>query len=151
MIPFRLFIFGLTVNSIWIGLTIYLYRRLTAPYDLSKRQRITCFCAGIFVALIVPCAFLTRLMRHVPGQEHLAFLGFATMGCVAVLVTFIVARDLVLLAVTSLRRAFKAPAVLRPMLGIAWFYGLSTVFVTTFPDYVASVKHCNARFSLLFI
>lgn len=111
MIPFRLFIFGLTVNSIWIGLTIYLYRRLTAPYDLSKRQRIACFCAGIFVALIVPCAFLTRLMRHVPGQEHLAFLGFATMGCVAVLVTFIVARDLVLLAVTGLRRAFKAPAV----------------------------------------
>ena len=37
-----------------------------------------------------------------------------------------------------LKRAFAEPDVLRPLLGIAWFYGLSTVFVTTFPDYVAS-------------
>jgi len=38
-----------------------------------------------------------------------------------------------------LRKAFANPNVLRPLLGVAWFYGLSTVFVTTFPDYVASV------------
>jgi MFS family permease len=38
-----------------------------------------------------------------------------------------------------LRRAFDSPAVLRPMLGIAWFYGISTVIVTTLPDYVSSV------------
>lgn len=37
-----------------------------------------------------------------------------------------------------LKKAFVAPDVLRPLLGISWFYGLSTVFVTTFPDYVAS-------------
>ena len=37
-----------------------------------------------------------------------------------------------------LRKAFDNPDVLRPLLGVAWFYGLSTVFVTTFPDYVAS-------------
>lgn len=38
-----------------------------------------------------------------------------------------------------LHKAVNRPDVLRPLLGIAWFYGLSTVFVTTFPDYVASV------------
>jgi len=37
-----------------------------------------------------------------------------------------------------LKKAVAEPDVLRPLLGIAWFYGLSTVFVTTFPDYVAS-------------
>ena len=37
-----------------------------------------------------------------------------------------------------LKQAFANPDVLRPLLGVAWFYGLSTVFVTTFPDYVAS-------------
>ena len=40
--------------------------------------------------------------------------------------------------ISVLRKAFANPDVLRPLLGIAWFYGLSTVFVTTFPDYVAS-------------
>ena len=40
--------------------------------------------------------------------------------------------------ISVLRKAFVNPDVLRPLLGIAWFYGLSTVFVTTFPDYVAS-------------
>lgn len=44
-----------------------------------------------------------------------------------------------------LRKAFDAPAVLRPMLGIAWFYGLSTVFVTTFPDYIASEMRYDAN------
>ena len=37
-----------------------------------------------------------------------------------------------------LKQAFANADVLRPLLGVAWFYGLSTVFVTTFPDYVAS-------------
>lgn len=37
-----------------------------------------------------------------------------------------------------LKQAFANQDVLRPLLGVAWFYGLSTVFVTTFPDYVAS-------------
>jgi len=37
-----------------------------------------------------------------------------------------------------LKKAFANQDVLRPLLGVAWFYGLSTVFVTTFPDYVAS-------------
>ncbi|WP_298914610.1 MFS transporter [uncultured Algimonas sp.] len=40
---------------------------------------------------------------------------------------------------TILKTAFSNPDVLRPLLGVSWFYGLSTVFVTTFPDYVASV------------
>ncbi|RKQ69554.1 MFS transporter [Litorimonas taeanensis] len=50
---------------------------------------------------------------------------------------------------TALSHALKAPTVLRPMLGIAWFYGLSTVFVTTFPDYVATVMGYD--FSVLIV
>jgi len=52
---------------------------------------------------------------------------------------------------SAIGKAFKAPAVLRPMLGIAWFYGLSTVFVTTFPDYVASVMNFNASVLILML
>ena len=37
------------------------------------------------------------------------------------------------------RESFASPDVLRPMLGIAWFYALSTVLVTTMPNYVAEV------------
>ncbi|MGB3455921.1 MAG: MFS transporter [Litorimonas sp.] len=35
-----------------------------------------------------------------------------------------------------LKKAFGHPDVLRPLLGVSWFYGLSTVFVTTLPDFV---------------
>lgn len=35
--------------------------------------------------------------------------------------------------------AWKDQPVFRPMLGIAWFYGLSTIFVTAFPIYIADV------------
>ena len=37
-----------------------------------------------------------------------------------------------------LKKAFVAPEVLRPMLGIAWFYGIGTIFVTTMPDFIKS-------------
>lgn len=50
-----------------------------------------------------------------------------------------------------LGRAFKAPTVLRPMLGIAWFYGLSTVFVTTFPNYVAEVMNYDQTVLILIL
>lgn len=36
-------------------------------------------------------------------------------------------------------QAIREPDVLRPLLGIAWFYGLSTIFITTFPNYVGDV------------
>ena len=52
---------------------------------------------------------------------------------------------------SAIGKAFKAPAVLRTMLGIAWFYGLSTVFVTTFPDYVASVMNFNASVLIMML
>jgi len=39
---------------------------------------------------------------------------------------------------SALSKAFVAPDVLRPMLGIAWFYGGATIFVTTFPDFIKS-------------
>ncbi len=35
-----------------------------------------------------------------------------------------------------LAKAFKHPDVLRPLLGVSWFYAVSTVFVTTLPDFV---------------
>ena len=37
-----------------------------------------------------------------------------------------------------LKKAFSHPDVLRPLLGIAWFYAVSTVFVTTMPDIVGT-------------
>ena len=37
-----------------------------------------------------------------------------------------------------LKQIFKHPDVLRPWLGIAWFYGLSTIFITAFPDFIAT-------------
>ena len=42
---------------------------------------------------------------------------------------------------SALKKAFIAPDVLRPMLGIAWFYGIGTVFVTTLPDFIKSQMH----------
>lgn len=45
--------------------------------------------------------------------------------------------------ITAIYRALKDAwidqPVFRPMLGIAWFYGLSTIFVTAFPIYIADV------------
>jgi len=38
-----------------------------------------------------------------------------------------------------LRFAWKDQPVFRPLLGIAWFYGVSTIFVTGFPTYVADI------------
>ena len=38
-----------------------------------------------------------------------------------------------------LKGIFKYPDVLRPWLGIAWFYGLSTIFITAFPNFIANV------------
>lgn len=38
-----------------------------------------------------------------------------------------------------LRQIFQNPEVLRPWLGIAWFYGLSTIFITAFPNFIANV------------
>ena len=43
----------------------------------------------------------------------------------------------------ALSKAFVAPDVLRPMLGIAWFYGGATIFVTTFPDFIKSQMSFN--------
>ena len=44
-----------------------------------------------------------------------------------------------------LKQALVSPEVLRPMLGIAWFYGASTVSVTILPDYIAEVLGYNAN------
>ena len=38
-----------------------------------------------------------------------------------------------------LKKIFEHPDVLRPWLGIAWFYGSSTIFLTAFPNFIARV------------
>jgi predicted MPP superfamily phosphohydrolase len=96
MIPLRLIIFGLTVNSIWIGVTIYLYKRLTGPYDLNPIARNSARALALFVAVIVPSAFLTRLVRDWSGQQTVAYLGFATMGSIGALATLLILRDVTL-------------------------------------------------------
>ena len=96
MIPLRLFIFGLTVNTIWIGVTIYLYKRLTGPYELNPIARYSARALALFVAVIVPSAFLTRLVRDWSGQQTVAYLGFATMGSIGALATLLILRDLTL-------------------------------------------------------
>jgi len=50
-----------------------------------------------------------------------------------------------------LSKAFDAPAVLRPMLGIAWFYGAATAFITTFPDYVATVMNYDENVLIMIL
>ena len=50
-----------------------------------------------------------------------------------------------------LSKALAAPAVLRPMLGISWFYGLSTILVTTFPNYIANVMSFDANVLILIL
>ena len=43
----------------------------------------------------------------------------------------------------TLKDAWHNMPVFRPMTGIAWFYGLSTIFVTAFPIYFADVLRYN--------
>jgi MFS family permease len=47
--------------------------------------------------------------------------------------------------ISVLKKAFAHPDVLRPLLGVAWFYGLSTVFVTTLPDLVGETMGYNEQ------
>lgn len=47
--------------------------------------------------------------------------------------------------INVLKKAFAHPEVLRPLLGVAWFYGLSTVFVTTLPDLVGKTMGYNEQ------
>lgn len=48
-----------------------------------------------------------------------------------------------------LKQIFKHPDVLRPWLGIAWFYGLSTIFLTAFPNFIARVMGYNEEVFML--
>ncbi len=48
-----------------------------------------------------------------------------------------------------LKHIFNHPDVLRPWLGIAWFYGLSTIFLTAFPNFIARVMGYNEEVFML--
>ena len=48
-----------------------------------------------------------------------------------------------------LKKIFEHPDVLRPWLGIAWFYGLSTIFLTAFPNFIAKVMGYNVEVFML--
>ncbi len=47
--------------------------------------------------------------------------------------------------ISVLKKAFQHLDVLRPLLGISWFYGLSTVFVTTLPNFVGQIMGYNEQ------
>ncbi len=47
------------------------------------------------------------------------------------------------------KKIFEHPEVLRPWLGIAWFYGLSTIFLTAFPNFIARVMGYDATVFML--
>lgn len=44
-----------------------------------------------------------------------------------------------------LKQSIRQPHVLRPMLGIAWFYSISTILLTSLPDYVKSIMGYNVN------
>lgn len=48
-----------------------------------------------------------------------------------------------------LNKIFEHPDVLKPWLGIAWFYGLSTIFLTAFPNFIARVMGYNVGVFML--
>ena len=48
-----------------------------------------------------------------------------------------------------LKQIFKHPDVLRPWLGIAWFYGLSAIFLIAFPNFVARAMGYNEQVFLM--
>lgn len=48
-----------------------------------------------------------------------------------------------------LKKIFEHPDVLKPWLGIAWFYGLSTIFLTAFPNFIARVMGYNVGVFML--
>jgi MFS family permease len=53
--------------------------------------------------------------------------------------------DIVSATIQVVAKACKHPDVLRPLLGVSWFYALSTVFVTTLPDFVAQTMGYSAE------
>ncbi len=50
----------------------------------------------------------------------------------------------------ALKHSFDSPHVLRPMLGIAWFYGLSNVIILALPEYLKTTMGYD-RMVLIFI
>jgi len=48
-----------------------------------------------------------------------------------------------------LKKIFEHPDVLRPWLGIAWFYGLSTIFLAAFPNFIAEIMGYNEQVFML--
>lgn len=48
-----------------------------------------------------------------------------------------------------LKKIFEHPDVLRPWLGIAWFYGLSTIFLAAFPNFIAHIMGYNEEVFML--
>jgi MFS family permease len=47
------------------------------------------------------------------------------------------------------KKIFEHPDVLRPWLGIGWFYGLSTIFLTVFPNFIKDVMGYDSSVFML--
>lgn len=116
----------------------------------------------VFVFVLVGQVIGTLIVLKVGGPKIIAGLLFtlALIGCIAsefcppapapkpdLKINF----NPISATINVLKNAFDAPAVLRPMLGIAWFYGSSTVVVTTLPDYIASAMRFDANVLIIIL
>jgi len=120
------------------------------PQWLSEKELITgnALMSGFqFAILLVGTVVGLGVLKFGTPVISALLFGFAIVGWVAAEMTppapppqpnLKVNYEPVTATISVLKKAFANQDVLRPLLGIAWFYGLSTVFVTTFPDYVAS-------------
>lgn len=120
------------------------------PQWLTERELITgnALMSGFqFAILLVGTVIGLGVLKFGTVAISIILIVMAVIGCIAAEMTppapapqpnLRINYEPVTATISVLKRAFANPDVLRPLLGIAWFYGLSTVFVTTFPDYVAS-------------
>jgi len=120
------------------------------PQWLSEKELITgnALMSGFqFSILLVGTVIGLGVLKFGTSLISILLFGLAIVGWIAAEMTppapppqpdLKVNYEPVTATIAVLKKAFANPDVLRPLLGIAWFYGLSTVFVTTFPDYVAS-------------
>lgn len=50
---------------------------------------------------------------------------------------------------TVVKKILEHPNVLRPWLGVGWFYGLGTIFLTAFPNFIKEVMGFNSEVFML--
>lgn len=121
------------------------------PQWLSKEELITgnAILSGFQFAILLAATIVgLQVLKMGSGTLSLILLAFALLGWLASefcppapapMPELKVNYEPITATWSVLKKAFQHPDVLRPLLGIAWFYGLSTVFVTTLPDFVGTI------------